>query len=91
MHGERGPCSIGCKREKPDSYRGVYIVSCSVCLWLAWGLTLTTADDYNSKVLSERGGAGQRVGCTKIGPRASPNRITQNHQKRENSRILVST
>ena len=38
-----------------------------------------TADDYNSKVLSERGGAGQRVGYTKIGPRASPNRITQNH------------
>ena len=24
-------------------------------------------------------GAGQRVGYTKIGPRASPNRITQNH------------
>ena len=43
------------------------------------GLTLVTADDYNSKVLSERGGAGQRVGYTKIGPRASPNRITQNH------------
>ena len=38
-----------------------------------------TADDYNSKVLSERGGAGQRVGYTKTGPRASPNRITQNH------------
>ena len=38
-----------------------------------------SADDYNSKVLSERGGAGQRVGYTKIGPRASPNRITQNH------------
>ena len=33
-------------------------------------------DDYNSKVLSERGGAGQRVGYTKTGPRASPNRIT---------------
>ena len=43
------------------------------------GLTLFTADDYNSKVLSERGGAGQRVGYTKTGPRASPNRITQNH------------
>ena len=42
-------------------------------------LTLFTADDYNSKVLSERGGAGQRVGYTKTGPRASPNRITQNH------------
>ena len=40
-----------------------------------------TADDYNSKVLSERGGAGQRVGYTKIGPRASPNRITQNHNR----------
>ena len=26
-----------------------------------------------------RGGAGQRVGYTKIGPRASPNRNTQNH------------
>ena len=25
-------------------------------------LTLFTADDYKSKVLSERGGAGQRVG-----------------------------
>ena len=47
--------------------------------WVRNGLTLTTADDYNSKVLSERGGAGQRVGYTKIGPRASPNRITQNH------------
>jgi hypothetical protein len=33
-------------------------------------LTLTTADDYNSKVLSARGGAGQRVGYTKTGPRA---------------------
>ena len=30
--------------------------------WVRNGLTLTTADDYNSKVLSERGGAGQRVG-----------------------------
>jgi len=39
----------------------------------------TTADDYNSKVLSERGGADQRVGYTKTGLRASPNRITQNH------------
>ena len=47
--------------------------------WVRNGLTLTTADDYNSKVLSERGGAGQRVGYTKTGPRASPNRITQNH------------
>ena len=47
--------------------------------WVRNGLKLTTADDYNSKVLSERGGAGQRVGYTKIGPRASPNRITQNH------------
>ena len=47
--------------------------------WVRNGLTLTTADDYNSKVLSERGGAGQRVGYTKIGLRASPNRITQNH------------
>ena len=40
---------------------------------------LAYADDYNSKVLSARGGAGQRVGYTKTGPRASPNRITQNH------------
>ena len=47
--------------------------------WVGNGLTLFTADDYNSKVLSERGGAGQRVGYTKTGPRASPNRITQNH------------
>ena len=47
--------------------------------WVRNGLALTTADDYNSKVLSERGGAGQRVGYTKTGPRASPNRITQNH------------
>ena len=47
--------------------------------WVRNGLTLFTADDYNSKVLSERGGAGQRVGYTKTGPRASPNRITQNH------------
>ena len=47
--------------------------------WVRNGLTLTTADDYNSKVLSERGGAGQRVGYTKTGLRASPNRITQNH------------
>ena len=47
--------------------------------WVRNGLTLTTADDYNSKVLSERGGAGQRVGYTKTSPRASPNRITQNH------------
>ena len=45
----------------------------------------STADDYFSKDLSDRGheasrgGAGQRVGYTKIGPRASPNRITQNH------------
>jgi hypothetical protein len=38
--------------------------------WVRNGLTLTTADDYNSKVLSERGGAGQRVGYTKTGPRA---------------------
>ena len=59
--------------------------SCCALNRLQWvtdcrnGLTLTTADDYNSKVLSERGGAGQRVGYTKIGPRASPNRITQNH------------
>jgi hypothetical protein len=29
------------------------------------GLTLATADDYNSKVLSARGGAGQRVGIQK--------------------------
>ena len=43
------------------------------------GLTLITADDYKSKVLSVRGGAGQRVGYIKTGPRASPNRITQNH------------
>ena len=49
--------------------------------WVRNGLTLTTADDYNSKVLSERGGAGQRVGYTKTGPRASPNRITQNHNQ----------
>jgi hypothetical protein len=28
-------------------------------------LTLFTADDYKSKVLSVRGGAGQRVGYTK--------------------------
>ena len=47
--------------------------------WVRNGLTLTTADDYNSKVLSERGGAGQRVGYTKTGLRASHNRITQNH------------
>ena len=47
--------------------------------WVRNGLTLITADDYNSKVLSERGGAGQRVGYTKTGLRASPNRITQNH------------
>ena len=47
--------------------------------WVRNGLTLFTADDYNSKVLSERGGAGQRVGYTKTGLRASPNRITQNH------------
>ena len=46
--------------------------------WVRNGLTLTTADDYNSKVLSERGGTGQRVGYTKTGLRASPNRITQN-------------
>ena len=44
--------------------------------WVRNGLTLFTADDYNSKVLSERGGAGQRVGYTKTGLRASPNRIT---------------
>ena len=45
------------------------------------GLTLFTADDYNSNKgpLSERGGAGQRAGYTKTGLRASPNRITQNH------------
>ena len=49
--------------------------------WVGNGLTLFTADDYNSKVLSERGGAGQRVGYTKTGPRASPNRIIQNHTK----------
>jgi len=36
--------------------------------WVRNGLTLTTADDYKSKVLSVRGGAGQRVGYTKIGP-----------------------
>ena len=48
--------------------------------WVRNGLTLFTADDYNSKDgHSERGGAGQRVGYTKTGPRASPNRITQNH------------
>ena len=47
--------------------------------WVGNGLTLFTTDDYNSKVLSERGGAGQRVGYTKTGLRASPNRITQNH------------
>ena len=47
--------------------------------WVRNGLTLITADDYNSKVLSERGGAAQRVGYTKTSPRASPNRITQNH------------
>ena len=34
--------------------------------WVRNGLTLFTADDYNSKVLSERGGAGQRIGNTKI-------------------------
>ena len=49
--------------------------------WVRNGLTLTTADDYNSKVLSERGGAGQRVGYTKTGPRASPNRITTDHER----------
>ena len=48
--------------------------------WVRNGLTLFTADDYNSKVLSARGGAGQRVGYTKTGLRASPNRITQNHK-----------
>ena len=36
-------------------------------------LTPLTADCYNSKVLSVRGGAGIRVGYTKIGLRASPN------------------
>ena len=36
----------------------------------------TIKHTYESKVLSARGGAGQRVGYTKIGPRASPNRIT---------------
>ena len=47
------------------------------------GLTLIrppTTTTLNSKVLSERGGAGQRVGYTKTGLRASPNRITQNHE-----------
>ena len=33
--------------------------------WVRNGLTLFTADDYNSKVLSERGGAGQRAGIQK--------------------------
>ena len=36
-------------------------------------LTPLTADCYNSKVLSVRGGAGIRVGYTKIGLWASPN------------------
>ena len=35
---------------------------------LYYRLTLFTADDYNSKVLSERGGAGQRVGYNKNRP-----------------------
>jgi hypothetical protein len=30
--------------------------------WVRNGLTLFTADDYKSKVLSIRGGAGERVG-----------------------------
>ena len=59
--------------------RGRLLCAGSTLQWVRNGLTLTTADDYNSKVLSERGGAGQRVGYTKTSPRASPNRITQNH------------
>ena len=59
--------------------------------WVGNGLTLTTADDYNSKVLSERGGAGQRVGYTKTGLRASPNRITQNHEARSRHNIEPRT
>ena len=51
-----------------SSARHVYIAPVSTLGYLY----CTTADDYNSKVLSERGGAGQRVGYTKIGPRASP-------------------
>ena len=47
--------------------------------WVRNGLTLFTADDYNSKVLSERGGAGQGVGLQKqargLHPTESP-RIT---------------
>jgi hypothetical protein len=46
--------------------------------WVRNGLTLTTADDYNSKVLSERGGVGQRVGYTKTSPRTSPPTESQN-------------
>jgi len=53
--------------------------------WVRNGLTLTTADDYNSKVLSERGGAGQRVGLQKqargLHPTESP-RITYMHMPR---------
>jgi hypothetical protein len=57
--------------------------------WVRNGLTLTTADDYNSKVLSARGGAGQRVGYTKTGLRASPNRITQNHKRKKGGYIFI--
>jgi hypothetical protein len=34
--------------------------------WVRNGLTLSTADYYKSRVLSARGGAGQRIGNTKI-------------------------
>jgi hypothetical protein len=39
----------------------------------------TTLDTQLKHGSETWGGAGQRVGYTKIGPRASPNRITQNH------------
>ena len=47
--------------------------------WVRNGLTLFTADDYNSKVLSERGGAGQRVGLQKQARGLHPTESPQNH------------
>ena len=42
----------------------------------------TNKSRTQEKVLSARDGAGQRVGNTKVGPRASPNRSTQTHKSK---------
>ena len=55
--------------------------------WVRNGLTLTTADDYNSKVLSERGGAGQRVGYNKNRPAGF---TQQNHPESHSTSVRVS-